>query len=216
MHNFVTDARPECRYRRRWGDCSDVFCKEVSSQLQAKRKSLLAEKKSTPILQILKHREISSRSAELIEDLEELRSEKIQLLQSLGYAENTGVDEMHEDIVTMEALHKQLGQQEQAYRAKFDSALKEYTELKEQVAGFDAGELMGERLAIRPGKERSAVSQMRSAYGNKYQPLMMYDSKRDIYDLLGEETESRSIRDRLRQKQQTQRQKKPRQHEQER
>lgn len=193
----------------------------ISGQIEEKsreRKTLLAEKKSTPILQILKHREIASRIAELIEELEELHSEKIQLLQSLGYGEDTSADEMRGDIATMETLHKQLGQQEQAYRAEFDSALKEYTRLKKRATKFDTAELMDERLAIRSSKERSAVSRMQSIYGNKYQTPMMYDSKRDVSDLLDEETESRSIRDRLRQKQQpqTQWQKKPRQHEQER
>ena len=39
-----------------------------------------------------------------------------------------------------------------------------------------------------------------SSYGNKYDPLMMYDSKRDVANLLHEEAEERSIRERLRQK----------------
>ena len=43
-----------------------------------------------------------------------------------------------------------------------------------------------------------------SSYGNKYDPLMMYDSKRDVANLLHEEAEERSIRERLRQKQQAQ------------
>ena len=39
-------------------------------------------------------------------------------------------------------------------------------------------------------------------YGDRYQPLIMYDSKRDVSDMLHEEAEARSIRERLRQKQQ--------------
>ena len=49
----------------------------------------------------------------------------------------------------------------------------------------------------------SAVDCVQSAYDVKYDPLMMYDSKRDVADLLHEETEARSIRENLRQKQQT-------------
>ena len=75
---------------------------------------------------------------------------------------------------------------------------------------------MSERLAIRPAKERSAVSHVQSAYGDRYQPFMMYDSKRDVSEMFGEETEVRSIRERLRQKQQTQRQKKSKHYEQDR
>ena len=45
-------------------------------------------------------------------------------------------------------------------------------------------------------------------YGDRYQPLIMYDSKRDVSDMLHEEAEARSIRERLRQKQQQQAQQK--------
>lgn len=179
------------------------------------RKTLFAEKKATPIIQIRKHQELSRRIAELTKELEELRSEKALLLQSLQYAEDTGVDVIRK-ISSMEAGLKRLEQQEQKYTAELDSALKEYAELQEQAAEFDPDELMSERLAIRPAKERSAVSHVQSAYGDRYQPFMMYDSKRDVSEMFGEETEVRSIRERLRQKQQTQRQKKSKHYEQDR
>ncbi len=183
------------------------------------RKALLAEKKATPMIQIPKHREFSRRIAELTEELEELRSEKTLLLQSLQYTEDTGVDVIRKDIATMEAGLKRLEQQEQKYIAELDNALKEYAELQKQAAEFDPDELMDERLAIRPNKERSAVDRVQSAYGGRYQPLMMYDSKRDISEMLGEEMEPHSVRERMRRKQQqqkTQPQKKAKRHEQER
>ena len=43
------------------------------------------------MLNILKHRELSRRIAELTEELEELRSEKKQLLAMMDYAEDTGL-----------------------------------------------------------------------------------------------------------------------------
>lgn len=61
---------------------------------------------------------------------------------------------------------------------------------------------MDARLAIREEKERSAVDRIKVAYGEKYAPVMMLSSKRDVTNLLQEETESRSIRERLRQEQQ--------------
>ena len=60
------------------------------------------------------------------------------------------------------------------------------------------------RLDLRPAMERSVVDRVQSAYGDKYDYLMMYDSKRDVADILHEETEARSIREHLRQKQQAQ------------
>ena len=168
------------------------------------RKSLLAEKKETPFYLIPKQHELSRHIAELTEELEDLKSEKNMLLHSLECADDAGIAAVKKDISTMETALKKLAQQEEKYTAELNGALKQYAELKEQAAEFAPDELRDARLALRPVMERSAVDRVQSAYGNKYDPLMMYDSKRDVADMLQEETEARSIREHLRQKQQAQ------------
>ena len=182
------------------------------------RKNLLAEKKETPFYQIPKLRDLARSIAELTEELEELKTEKEMLLRSLDCADDTGISSVKKDIAAMESALKKLEAQETKYSAELDAALKEYSELKEQVSEFDAGELMEARLAIRGEKERSAVTRVQDAYGERYDSLMMFDSKRDVANLLHEKAEARSVRERLRQKQQTktQRQRKPKHYEQER
>ena len=182
------------------------------------RKNLLAEKKETPFYQIPKLRDLTRRIAELTEELEELKTEKEMLLRSLDCADDTGISSIKKDIAAMESALKKLEAQEAKYSAELDAALKEYSELKEQASEFDAGELMEARLSIREEKERSAVTRVQDAYGERYDSLMMFDSKRDVANLLHEEAETRSVRERLRQKQQTktQRQRKPKHYEQER
>ena len=182
------------------------------------RKNLLAEKKETPFYQIPKLRDLTRRIAELTEELEELKTEKEMLLRSLDCADDTGISSVKKDIAAMESALKKLEAQEAKYSAELDAALKEYSELKEQASEFDAGELMEARISIRGEKERSAVTRVQDTYGEKYDSLMMFDSKRDVANLLHEEAETRSVRERLRQKQQTktQRQRKPKHYEQER
>ena len=182
------------------------------------RKNLLAEKKETPFYQIPKLRDLIRRIAELTEELEELKTEKEMLLRSLDCADDTGISSIKKDIAAMESALKKLEAQEAKYSAELDAALKEYSELKKQASELDAGELMEARLSIRGEKERSAVTRVQDAYGEKYDSLMMFDSKRDVANLLHEEAETRSVRERLRQKQQTktQRQRKPKHYEQER
>ena len=84
------------------------------------------------------------------------------------------------------------------YTTELNDALRQYADLKEQAAEFDPDELQDARLALRPVMERSAVDRVQSAYGNKYDPLVMYDSKRDVANLLMEEAEARSVREFLR------------------
>ncbi len=183
------------------------------------RKNLLAEKKETPFYQIPKLRDLTRRIAELTEELEELKTEKEMLLRSLDSADDTGISSVKKDIAAMESALKKLEEQETKYSAELDAALKECSELKEQSSEFDADELMDARLSIRADRERAAIARVQSAYGKKYDPLIMFDSKRDVSELLNEDTEAHPVREFLRQQQKPQRsqqQRKPKRQEQER
>jgi len=148
---------------------------------------------------IVKHRDLSHRIAELTEELEELRSEKKQLLAMLDYSEDTGLATVKKDVSAMEANLAKLEQQERKYAAELDAALAEYNELKAQAANFDPDELTMAQLEIRPQKEASAESKIQTAYGDKYDFWTMIGAKRDVAELLGEE-EPRSLMERLRRK----------------
>ena len=163
------------------------------------RNTLLSEKKATPMLNILKHRDLTRRIAELTEELEELRSEKKQLLAYLDYAEDTGLSTVKKDVSAMEANRAKLEQQEHKYTDELNAALAEYRELKTQASDFDPDELAMAQLAIRPQKEASAESRVQAAYGNKYDFWTMIGAKREVSEMLGEE-EPRSIQERLRRK----------------
>ena len=189
-------------------------------QIRAKtseRKNLLAEKKETPFYQISKLSELSRRITELTEDLEELKTKKDILLHRLDCADDAGVSAMRKDVFAMENALKRLAEQEAKYAAELDDALKQYAKLEEQAAGFDADELAKTRLSLRPDRERSAASRVRYAYGEKYDPLIMSDSRRDVAALLHEDAKPRSIHERLQQRpKRDQPQRKTKRHEQER
>lgn len=78
----------------------------------------------------------------------------------------------------MEQSLKRLEEQEQKYSAELDAALNEYAGLREQAQGFDPVQLYETKQAIRPGKEQEAENRAQQVYGEKYSPLLMFDSKR--------------------------------------
>ena len=180
-------------------------------QIKAKskeRKNLLAEKMETPFYQIPKLHDLTRRIAELTEEIEELKTEKDFLFRSLDCADDAGISDVKKEIATLESALQKLSEQEERYSAELDDALKQYAELKKQAAGMDAVELMDARLAVREEKEHAAVDKVKAAYGEKYDPMLMYDSKRDVANLLHEEAEARSVREFIRRKQQQQAQQK--------
>ena len=157
------------------------------------RKALVAEKKELPIYHVKRHKALTVRIAELIEDLEELRSEKALLLQKFEYAEDAGAEAFRKDIAIMESGLKRLEAQEQKYAAELDKVLAEYAELKAQAVDLDPVELRNARQALRPEKELNAVEQLQRAYGDKYRPLAMLDSKRKASGLLHEYADEQAV-----------------------
>lgn len=169
------------------------------------RKTLLT---ATPFYQFVAHNDLAKQIAELTEDLEELRSEKTMLLSSFDCSEDTGIAEVKKSVSAMEENLKRLTKQEEKYAAELEDALKQFSELKEQAKNVDSAELSEQRIALQGEKIQSATSKIKAAYGEKFDPLILLDSKRDVSELLGEETEVRSIQEHLQQKQQPEKQQK--------
>lgn len=158
------------------------------------RKALVAEKKELPIYHVKRHKALTVRIAELIEDLEELRSEKALLLQKFEYAEDAGAEAFRKDIAIMESGLKRLEAQEQKYSAELDKALDEYAELKAQAADFDLVELYKARQAIRPTQEKAVKKQLEDTMQEKPSLIMLLNAKQETSRLLGEDAEERQAR----------------------
>ena len=126
--------------------------------------------------------------------MEELRSEKNLLLASLAYTEEDAADKFLKDIAAMEQSLKRLEEQEQKYSAELDAALNEYAGLRAQAQGFNLVQLYEARQAIRPGKEQEAENRAQEVYGEKYNPLLMFDSKKAVSRMLGEDAERQAVR----------------------
>ena len=143
---------------------------------------------------MFRHRELAAKIAALTEDLEELRSEKNLLLASLAYTEEDAADKLSKDIAAMEQSLKRLEEQEQKYSAELDAALDEYAGLREQAQDVDPVQLYEARQAIRPSKEQEAENRAQEVYGEKYSPILMFDSKKAVSRMLHEDIERQAMR----------------------
>ena len=165
------------------------------------QKTLLTEKKTTPFYQFVVHKNVEKQIAKLTEDLEELKSGKVMVLSSLDCDEDTGIAEVKKRVVAMERNLERLTQQEEKYVAELDTAMIQFTELKEQEKEVDSVALFEQRAVLRPDTIQAITSKLKRAYGEKFAPIILFDSKRDVTELLGEETEVRSIHEDLQKKQ---------------
>ncbi|MFR3788338.1 MAG: hypothetical protein ACLTWR_13785 [Agathobaculum desmolans] len=106
-------------------------------------------------------------------------------------ADDSGIAAIKKDITAAEASLSKLEQQEEKYSSELETALSEYADLKEQSADFEPAELYAQRMALRSEKSAAASNRIQSAYGKKYDSLLMLDSQRDIDKLLQEDAENR-------------------------
>ena len=166
------------------------------------RKTMLTEKKEISFWNASKHKELSAKIAKLTEDIEELKSEKAVLLNQLDYADDSGIAAIKKDIADAEASLSKLEQQEKKYSAQLEAALNEYTNLKVRGADFDAAELYAQRMILRADIMAAAVDHVQAAYGEKYDSVMMFNSKRDVSALLHDEDKCRAYEQKSSQKKQ--------------
>ena len=166
------------------------------------RKTMPTEKKEISFWNASKHKELSAKIAKLTEDIEELKSEKAVLLNQLDCADDSGIAAIKKDIADAEASLSKLEQQGKKYSAQLEAALNEYTNLKVRGADFDAAELYAQRMILRADIMAAVVDHVQAAYGEKYDSVMMFNSKRDVSALLHDEDKCRAYEQKSSQKKQ--------------
>ena len=181
-------------------------------QKLAERKKLLAEKQKLSPLQLAEKRRLNAMIAELTEDLEELKSEKEQVIFSFGKTDDKGMKDVKTWIDSREAQIQKAEAAEAKYSAELDKALAEYHDLEARAKELDPEELKTARLSLRPEEEKRAVSKLENAYGKNYDPSSMREAKNHVTDLLDEDhpdNKPRSVRRDLQQAQEKVREQKP-------
>ena len=144
---------------------------EIKQEIKEKnteRKQLRAEQDSLPFIHVIKHQKLSEQVATLTEDLEELKSEKSMLLNSMECADAAAFSKFKKEVKNLATQMDALEQAENKFTTELDRTLERYRDLEKTVADVDAGELTDTRMELRTGKEQSAASQLQKIYGVKY------------------------------------------------
>ena len=195
--------------------------KGIVRQISAKkkeRKELQKQKKSTPVLKVMTHRNFDRRIAELTEEIEELKFEKARLLKAMERSDDKDVATINDSFDKLESALAELDEREKRYTAELNEVMRQYDEYKEQAKQFDEGEFGKTRLDIRSDKEYAIHEQLSQAFGKRFDPLTLVSSRSEIDGKLDDEINLPAVREYVyqqrRQAHQQQRNRKP--HEQER
>ena len=152
------------------------------------RKALMAEQKNTPKLNLIKQHDLSRQITTLTEEIEELRSEKENLLLDLGCADDAGVKAVQSEVTAMEASLHKLDEQKEQYSTELDETLQQYKQLQSQAEAED-------QQKIRMDAASAASARLQQAYGKHYNAQLARESQQDVAAWLGESTQPASIRE---------------------
>ena len=163
---------------------------DLRSQIRAKldeRKALQTEFDGLSLLSIGRRKELKSRLAALVEEIEELRFEEKSVMQGFGKEDVAGMKQVKTEISGAEADMVKLGTDETTLTDAIGKETEKFTELKEQAASLDCGELTDARLALRPQMETQAKERIRGAVSSGKVGFWNFQlSIRDADKLLGE------------------------------
>ena len=166
--------------------------KQISAK-KKERKELHNQKKSTPVIKVITHRDLARRIAELTEEIEELKSEKARLLAAMERTDDKDVSTVNDSLDRMKSALTELDKREEKYTAELNDALLQYAEYKEQSKEFDEGEFGKSRLDIRPDKERNALNQISNSYGEHFSRSTFFSSVRNADMKLDDDIDMRAM-----------------------
>ncbi|MBQ6380954.1 MAG: MobA/MobL family protein [Clostridia bacterium] len=171
--------------------------KAVVSNLKDKTKQrtdLLSVKKETPVIQVMKHRELSRRIAALSEEIEELKTEKESLLVSLECASESDFPRVQKRLERLEETLKQCEREEAKYKKELEKLSAEYALYKEQAKAFNTGEFDAERLKYRKQKENEAMQKLKDTCGKDFDRDTFLSSVRDVDYYLDDTIDEAAVR----------------------
>lgn len=166
---------------------------ELTQQIKQKtkaRKALVAEQKNTSKLNLIKQHDLSRQITTLTEEIEELRSEKENLLLDLGCADDAGVKAVQNKITAMEASLRKLDEQKERYSVELDEAWQQYKQLKAQATEADSDDI--QRNAITAASKR-----LQQTYGKRFDAQLFRENQQQTAHLLGEDERKQSLRAQL-------------------
>lgn len=187
LQRYVDDVKPDLD---RYLDTT-IKLKEKNRE----KKSLAAQKKETPVLNVMEQIKLSSRISELTEEIEDLRSEKAMRLSRMNCSDEKDIKTIQNNVSSAEVNLKKYDDDNEKTQAELDGVIGEIEKITVDSVDVDQTELLSARLDIRPDYEHKAVVAIQEHYGKNYDPQIMRESHEKVMNLLHEERVS--IRDQL-------------------
>ena len=173
----------------------------------AEHKALTKEKKQTPVWSLLKRNDLTKRITQLTEELEELRSEKKQILARFDYTEDKDIQQVRSWMRLKEKSIDDLRSKESQCEEDFQAAQTEFTTLSEKAKDYNPQTLWPHRLIIRKELAQETAEKLKAHFGGSFSQGRLLLAEEDVK--LNLEDDERSLREFVREMQREERENRP-------
>lgn len=191
--------------------------KELSGQIrqkQAERKKLIEEKQKCSPLQVVTVTKLYQQIATLTEEIEELKSQRAQILAKLKCADDKDLQATDKRLTELETLKEKLTEQQEKLSGQAEKQAAQYYEIEKSIPIEDWAAVRDERRALHPQKRLDTMEKLKSTYGKNYNRRLYDESERSTDAALTEReltaNEKQSLHQRLREKEAEAREHQPR------
>ena len=146
----------------------------------AEHKTLTKEKKQTPVWSLLKRNDLTKRIAQLTEELEELRSEKNQILARFDYTEDKDIHQVRAWVRLKEKNIDDLRAKEKQCEQDFNAAQTEFAALSEKAKDHAPNTLWPHRLTIRKERAKGNAEKLKAHFGGSFSPGRLRLAEEDV------------------------------------
>ena len=145
--------------------------KEIRKSIKektAERKKLQAEKKQYSVWEVVKHIQFSQQITTLTEDIEELKSRKVQIMASLDCEDDKELKVLETTASKIEDVKPQIENQLKKLKEQNEVAAAQYAETLDSIAPEGLWEVEKERRNIRFGARTELIEKLREIYGDRF------------------------------------------------
>lgn len=177
--------------------------KEIQQSIREKtieRKQLKAEQKECSVLKVMKQLSLTKQITTLTEDIEELKSRKVQLMEMLECENETEIKNLETKTHKMEQVRPKIENQQITLREQSDTAVVQYSETLASVAEEDLWDVQQERRNIRYGRRTELIQKLRDIYGDRFNRRQFDVTEKEVDEGLSTREiprERKSIHERL-------------------
>lgn len=184
--------------------------KEIRQSIKGKsaeRKKLQAEKKQYSVWEIGKHVQFSQQITTLTEDIEELKSRRVQIMASLDCKDDKEMKSLEAKVSKLEDVKPKIENQQRKLKEQNETNAAQYAETLESIASEALWKVEMERRNLRYGGRTELIEKLREIYGDRFIRRQYDVSEKAIDDSLPVREllrEQESVQKQLQQEQQHQ------------